>query len=130
VRIWVTTARLTVLARWSSITRAGLTRLAKTATRTGKQIGFASLPGLAQTAAQIDRQFRLAMLTGLAELATRSIKQEVPIMLLTWKAVLWKIRLTRKAGLLKIWLTQKMGLYMTRGARNRKKEKVLLQAKG
>jgi hypothetical protein len=37
---------------------------------------------------------------------------------------------TQKAGLGKIQLTQKTGLYRTRGARNQKKEKVLLQAKG
>jgi hypothetical protein len=49
---------------------------------------------------------------------------------LTRKARLWKIQLTQKAGLWKIHLTRKTGLYRTRGARNRKKKKVLLQAKG
>jgi hypothetical protein len=93
-KIQVTTAGLTRLARRSSITRAGLTMLAKIATWTGKQIGLARLPGLAQTAAQIDGQIRLARLTGLAELATRSIKKVVPVMLLTWKSGLRKIRLT------------------------------------
>jgi hypothetical protein len=46
---------LTGFARQSSITRAGL---AKIATHTGKQIGFAGLakiPGLAEAAARINR---------------------------------------------------------------------------
>jgi hypothetical protein len=46
------------------------------------------------------------------------------------KAEPWKIWLTQKVGLRKNWLTRKTGLYRTRGARNKKKEKVLLQAKG
>jgi hypothetical protein len=72
--------------------------------------------------------------------------------LLTWKAGLWrsrltrrarlqKIRLTRKAGLHRIWLIWKAGLQKirliwktglckTQRVGNRKKEKVLLQAKG
>jgi hypothetical protein len=79
-------------------------------------------------------------------------KKEVPVVLLTQKSGLRRIRPTRKAGLQKIWLTQKaglqkiwltrkiglwkirltqkIGLYRIWGARNRKKENVLLQAKG
>jgi hypothetical protein len=65
-KIWVTTARLTGLARWSSISRAALTGLTKIATWTSKQIGLAGLvglarlPGLAQAAARINGQIRLA----------------------------------------------------------------------
>jgi hypothetical protein len=65
-----------------------------------------------------------------SRLATRSIKKEFPVMLLTWKPELQRIRPTRKVGLRKIQLTWKTGLYRTLGARNWKKEKVLLQAKG
>jgi hypothetical protein len=61
-----------VLSKGHSITRAGLTGLAKTATQTGKQIGLARLPGLAQIAARINGHIRLAVLIGLA---TRSIKR-------------------------------------------------------
>jgi hypothetical protein len=136
-KIQVTPVGLTKLARWSSTTRAGLTKIA----------------------AQIDNQVRLA---GLAGLATQSRKYKVPIGLLTrkaglqriqltqkarlqkiWltqKARLQKIRITRKAGLHRIWLTRKArlrkirltrktGLCKTQGAGNRN-EKVLLQAKG
>jgi hypothetical protein len=97
---------------------------------------LARLPRLAKIAAWIDKQIglagltRLDELTELARLARRSTKKEVPIVLLTWKSGLQRIRPTRKVGLQKIRLTQKTGLYRTRGARNRKKEKVLLQAKG
>jgi hypothetical protein len=76
-------AELTRLERWSSITRARSTGLAKTATRTDEQIGLAMLPGLAQIVARIDRHIRLA---GLARLATRSIKKEVLVVLLTRKS--------------------------------------------
>jgi hypothetical protein len=51
------------------ITQARLTGLAKTATRTGKQIGLARLLRLAEIAACIDGQIRLAGLTGIAGLA-------------------------------------------------------------
>jgi hypothetical protein len=51
-------------------------------------------------------------------------------MLLTRKVGLQRIQLSRRAGLRRIWLTQKTGLCKTHGARNWKKEKVLLQAKG
>jgi hypothetical protein len=74
VKIWITTT--------------GLTRLAKIATRIGKQIGLAGLvrlPGLAQIAALIDKQLRLA------GLITQSRKKEVSVMLLTRKAGLRKI---------------------------------------
>jgi hypothetical protein len=110
--------------------------LAKTGTWTNKQIGLAGLVGLArlarlhrlaQTAARIDGQIRLAELT---KLAARRRKKEVPIVLLTQKAGLRRIRLTRKAGLQNIRLTWQIGLYTTRGTRNRKKERVMLQAKG
>jgi hypothetical protein len=95
-KIQVTPAGLTGLERWSSTTRvelAELAGLAKTTARIDKQI---KLVGLAKTAAWIDEQIVLA------GLATQSKKQEVPVGLLTWKARLWRIRLTRKAGLLKI----------------------------
>jgi hypothetical protein len=101
-KIRVTTARLTGLARHSSITQVRLTGLAKTATWTGKQIGLAGLA-------------RLAELPGLAQAAARIRKQEVPVMLLTRKSGLWRIRLTRKARLRKILETWKAGLYNTRG---------------
>jgi hypothetical protein len=57
-------------------------------------------------------------------------KSELQKIRLTWKSRLRKIRQTQKDGLQKIQLTRKTGLYRTRGARNQKKEKVLLQAKG
>jgi hypothetical protein len=44
--------------------------------------------------------------------------------LLTWKARLWKIRLTQKVGLQRIRLTQKTGLCTTRGGGGRKLEEV------
>jgi hypothetical protein len=124
LRIIGVATELTELARRSSITRAGLTGLAKIATRTGKQIRLARLPVLAQIAARIDGQIRLA------RLATWSIKNEVLVILLTWKSGLLRIWPTRKARLRKIRLTWKTWLYRTWGARNWKKEKVLLQAKG
>jgi hypothetical protein len=86
------------------VTTAGLTGLAKIATRTGRQIGLARLPGLVQTAARIDGQIMLA------GLATQSRKQEVPVGLLTQRATSQKIRVTQKAGSWKIWLTRKAGL--------------------
>jgi hypothetical protein len=130
-KIWVTTAGLTGLARQSNITRAGLTKLAETATHTGKQIELARLPRLAQTAAWIDGQIRLAGLTGLA---TRSIKKVVSVMLLTRKSGLWriqptrkaglqKIRLIRKAGLHKIWITRKTRLYRTWGQETERRKR-------
>jgi hypothetical protein len=96
-KIRVTTAGLTGLARHSSITQVGLTGLAKTATWTGKQIGLAGLAGLAD-------------LPGLAQAAPRIRKQEVPVMLLTRKSGLWRIRLTWKARLWKIQQTRKARL--------------------
>jgi hypothetical protein len=132
-----------------------MTGLAKIATQTGKQIGLAGLvrlPGLAQIAARIDRRVRLAGLTSLAWLATQSRKEEVLVVLLIRKAGLQKIQLTWKTGLRKIQLTRKARLWRIRqtwkaklwrirltwktelckawGARNQKKENVLLQAKG
>jgi hypothetical protein len=41
-------------------------------------------------------------------------KKEVPVVLLTQKVRLWKIRLTRRAGLRRIRLTRKTGLCKTR----------------
>jgi hypothetical protein len=99
-KIRVTMARLTGFARWSNIIRAELTGIAKTATWTGKQIrlaklaGLAGLLGLAQTAARVDGQIRLVGLTGLAGLATRSRKKKVPVVLLTRKSRLRRIRST------------------------------------
>jgi hypothetical protein len=156
-KIRVTPADLTGLARRSStthVTLAGLSELIKIVTQIGKQIGLVGLAKttaqiskqiglarLAKIAARIDKQIGLAGLTGFVGLATQSRKQEVPVRLLTRKAGLWRIQLTRKAGLQKIWLTRKVGLHRirltqktrlckTRGAGNRKKEMVLLQAKG
>jgi hypothetical protein len=137
-KIWVTMAGLTGLARQSNITRAGLTKLAETATHTGKQIELARLPRLAQTAAWIDGQIRLAGLTGLA---TRSIKKEVSVMLLTRKV--WVMenlantesRVTENSANMESWVTENLDntenqVIQDLGARNQKKEKVLLQAKG
>jgi hypothetical protein len=91
---------------------------------------LARLLGLAQIAARVDKQIRLARLTGIAGLTTRSRKKEVPVVLVTRKAGLWRIQLTWRVGLWRIRLTQKTELCKTWRARNQKKENVLLQAKG